>query len=66
MQNQYLGLAIANGEVIGELYYGNYHSDKSWVNIDSVKDYLKLRYKKYIISKEDYERAMKFLNELSD
>lgn len=64
MQNQYLGLAIADGEVIGELANGNYHSDDSWVDIQSVINYIKHRYENYIISKEQYNKAMEFLNSL--
>lgn len=66
MQNQYLGHAINDGKVIGHLERGDYHSNESWVDIESVKDYIKWRYKNYVISKEHHDKAMEFLNSLSE
>jgi len=67
MQNQYLGQAVYNKKVVGELANGgDYHSDKSWVDVDSVKEYVKWRYENYIISKELYEKSMEFLNGLTE
>jgi len=66
MQNQYLGNAIYDKKVIGELVRGgNYHSDESWVDIDSVKEYIKWKFDNYVISKESFNKSMEFLNNLT-
>jgi len=67
MQNQYLSHAITDKHVIGELAIGgNYHSDKSWVDIDSVKEYIKWKCECYFITKEQYESYLLFLNNLTE
>ncbi len=65
MQNQYLGNAVYDKKVIGALISGgNYHSDESWVDVDSVKEYVKWKFDNWVISKDHYEKAMEFLNNI--
>jgi hypothetical protein len=64
MQNQYLGLAVEEGRVVGYLPpSGDYHSDKAWVDLESVKEYLKWRLDNWVISKEQYEKYLGFIKE---
>lgn len=64
MQNQYLSQAIQEGKVIGEIHNEDYHSDKSWVDLQSLKEYVEWRFKNWIISKEQYKKFTEFIDEL--
>lgn len=65
MQNQYLAHAVWDKQVIGEIAHGgDYHSDESWVDIESVRKYLTYKYDNFIINKESYEKYIAFLNGL--
>ena len=63
MQNQELGFAVAKGRVIGDIV-GSYHSDESWVEVHSVKEYMLWKLENYIINEQDYSKAIEFLNSL--
>ena len=65
MQNQYLGHAVYEGRVTGEVVKGgNYHHDESWVDTESVKDYLKWKKETCRISTENYEIFIKAIYEI--
>lgn len=64
MQNQYLSQAVREGKVIGEIHNEDYHSDLSWVDLQSVREYLEWRYKNHVITAEQYQRYTQFLDQL--
>jgi hypothetical protein len=64
MQNQYLSQAVRDGMVIGEIHNEDYHSDKSWVDVQSVKEYVDWRYKNWVISKEQHQKYSDFIYNL--
>lgn len=67
MQNQYLAHAINDGNVVGEVVNGgDYHSDNSWVDIDSLKKYIQWKCDNFVISKENCVKYLEFLNNLNE
>lgn len=65
MQNQYLADAVFDGKVIGEIAIDDdYHSNDSWVDVESVKQYIQWKFENQVINEESYVSYMGFLNEL--
>jgi ribosome maturation protein Sdo1 len=64
MQNQYLSHAVREGKVVGEIHREDYHSDLSWVDIQSVQEYVDWRLENWVISKEQHKVYTQFLKGL--
>ena len=67
LTNQLVGEAIQESMVVGHLHKNwDYHSDNSWVDLDSLKEFVRWQYEeRHMRSIQNYEQAMSFLNNIS-